>query len=118
MPQKDACFHLIEDTKVLCKNGKSNHSNISKAQGSQLVSPLPPTPWALASRRDDEIHDVLERHAYYHPEICQILQILPRLVNKRHSQSMELSLHFGGSICPQVYVCIPTYVGCVTWSHM
>jgi hypothetical protein len=22
MPQKDTCFHLIEDTKVLCKNGK------------------------------------------------------------------------------------------------
>ncbi len=22
MPQKDKCFHLIEDTKVLCKNGK------------------------------------------------------------------------------------------------
>jgi hypothetical protein len=22
MPQKDICFHLIEDTKVLCKNGK------------------------------------------------------------------------------------------------
>jgi hypothetical protein len=22
MPQKDMCFHLIEDTKVLCKNGK------------------------------------------------------------------------------------------------
>jgi hypothetical protein len=22
MPQKDLCFHLIEDTKVLCKNGK------------------------------------------------------------------------------------------------
>jgi hypothetical protein len=22
MPQKDVCFHLIEDTNVLCKNGK------------------------------------------------------------------------------------------------
>jgi hypothetical protein len=22
MPQKDKCFQLIEDTKVLCKNGK------------------------------------------------------------------------------------------------
>ncbi len=22
MPQKDICLHLIEDTKVLCKNGK------------------------------------------------------------------------------------------------
>jgi hypothetical protein len=39
MPQKDKCLHLIEDTKVLCKNGKNNHSNISKAQGSQLIPP-------------------------------------------------------------------------------
>ncbi len=36
-----------------------------------MVPPLPPTPWALVSRRDNEIHDVLERYAYYHPEICQ-----------------------------------------------
>jgi hypothetical protein len=32
---------------------------MSKAQGSQLVSPLSPTPWALASGRDNEICDVL-----------------------------------------------------------
>jgi hypothetical protein len=43
---------------------KSNDSNI-------------PTPWALTPGGDDEIGDVLERHAYYHPEISQILQILP-----------------------------------------
>ncbi len=42
-----------------------------------MVPSLPPTPWALASRRDDEICDVLERYAYYHPEIRQNLQILP-----------------------------------------
>jgi hypothetical protein len=77
MPQKDICFHVIEDTKVLCKNGKNYHSIISEAQGSQLIPLLPLTSWALASRRDDEIHDVLERYAYYHPEICQNLQILP-----------------------------------------
>ncbi len=46
-PKKNICFQLIEDTKVLCNNGK--HSKISKAKGSQLVSPLPPTPWALVS---------------------------------------------------------------------
>jgi hypothetical protein len=58
---------------------KINDSCISKAQGSELVPPLPPTPWALASRRDNEIHDVLEmeRYAYYHPQIRQNLQILP-----------------------------------------
>ncbi len=33
MPQKDVGLHLIENTKVLCKNEKSNYSNISKAQG-------------------------------------------------------------------------------------
>jgi hypothetical protein len=39
MPQKDICFHLIEDTKVLCKNGKLIipaylRSIISKTQNS------------------------------------------------------------------------------------
>ncbi len=34
MPQKDIGIHLIEDTKVLCKKWKNNHSNISTAQGS------------------------------------------------------------------------------------
>jgi hypothetical protein len=38
MPQKDVGLHLIEDTKVLCKNGTLNHSNVSEAQGSQSVS--------------------------------------------------------------------------------
>jgi hypothetical protein len=56
---------------------KNNDSYISRAQGSKLVQLLPPTPWALASRRDDEIRDVLERYAYYHPEICQNLPTLP-----------------------------------------
>ncbi len=54
-----------------------DHSCISKTQGSQLVSPLPPTPWSLTSQRDNEIHGVLEKYAKCHPEICQILQILP-----------------------------------------
>ena len=56
---------------------KNNQFNISKAQGNQLVSLLTPVPWALASRRDNEIRDVLERYAYYHPEIHQNFQILP-----------------------------------------
>ncbi len=30
---------------------------------------------------------------------------------------VESSLRFGDSNCPPVNVCIPTYVGCVTWSH-
>ncbi len=77
IPQKDVGLHLIEDTKVLCKKWKSNDSNISRAQDSQLVPPLPPTPWALTSQGDDEIRDVLVRYAYYHPEIHQIVQILP-----------------------------------------
>ncbi len=34
MPLKDIGLQLIEDTKVLCKNGKNNDSNISLAQGS------------------------------------------------------------------------------------
>jgi hypothetical protein len=42
-----------------------------------VVPSLPPTPWALAYRGDNEIHDVLEMYAYYHLEIHQNLQILP-----------------------------------------
>ena len=41
-----------------------------------MVPPLPPTPQALTPRGDDEIHDVLERYAYYHPEIHQ--NLVPR----------------------------------------
>jgi hypothetical protein len=73
MPQKDIGFHLIEDTKVLYKNGKII---ISTSLRHRAVSWYH-TPWALASRRDDEIHDVLERYAYYHLEIRKNLQILP-----------------------------------------
>jgi hypothetical protein len=56
---------------------KSNKSNISSSKGSETVPPLPPTPWVFMPRGDDEIHDELERYAYYHPETRQILQILP-----------------------------------------
>ncbi len=59
------------------QKGKSNNSNISSSKGSEMVPPLPPTPWALTPRGDNEIRDVLERYAYYHPETHQILQILP-----------------------------------------
>ncbi len=55
---------------------KTYHSSISTAQGSQLVSPLPPAPWPLTSQRDNEIRDVLERYAQYYLVIHQILQIL------------------------------------------
>jgi hypothetical protein len=60
------------------------HSNISKAQGNYLIPLLPPTPWAHASRRDDEIRDVLERYGTTirrYIKTCQSCQ-----VNKRHSQ--------------------------------
>ncbi len=77
MHHKDMGIQLIEDTKVLCKKEKSNNSNISLSKGSEMVPPLPPTPWALTPRGEDEIRDVLERYAYYHLETCQILQILP-----------------------------------------
>ncbi len=49
-----------------------------------MVPPLPPTPWALASTRNDEIHDVLERYAYYHPEYVKTCQSCQ--VNKGHSE--------------------------------
>jgi hypothetical protein len=68
---------------------KSNDSYFSKAQGSQLVPSLPPTPWALASRRDNKIRDVLERYAYYHPEIRQNLPILPKSIRDT-AKSMDI----------------------------
>jgi hypothetical protein len=55
MLQKDIGIHLIEDTKVLCKNGKSNNSDISLSKGSEMVPPLPPTPWLFTPRGDNEI---------------------------------------------------------------
>jgi hypothetical protein len=75
MPQKDIGLRLIEDTKVLCKIGKLM---IPTSFWHRAVSWYhhPPTPWALASRRDDEIRDLLEKYAYYHPEIHQNLLIL------------------------------------------
>ncbi len=59
------------------QKGKSNNSNISSSKGSEMVPSLPATPWVLMPRGDNEIRDVLERYAYYHPETRQILQILP-----------------------------------------
>jgi hypothetical protein len=46
-------------------------------QGCCLGPPLPPAPWSLMSQRANEICGVMERYAYYHPEIRHILQILP-----------------------------------------
>jgi hypothetical protein len=68
---------ILLKTQSAIKEWNNNHSNISKAQGSQLVPPLLSSPWALASRRDDEIRDVLERYTHYHLEIHQNLPILP-----------------------------------------
>ncbi len=65
------------------QKGKCNNSNIYSSKGSEMVPPLPPTPWALMPRGDDEIRDVLERYAYYHPETRQILQILPSKQEKQ-----------------------------------
>ncbi len=67
-----------------------------------MVPPLPPTPWAIAS--EDEIHDVLERYAYYHPEIRQNLPIFQ--VNKRHSQKY-------GHLPPKLVITTPWKVLCV-----
>ncbi len=36
----------------------------------------------------------------------------------RRFLGLESSSSFGDSNQTQVHVCIPTYVGCVTWSHM
>ncbi len=69
-----------------------------------MVPPLPPTSWALVSRRDNEIHDVLERYACYHPEICQNLPIFQ--VNKRHNQKY-------GHLPPKLVITTPWKASCV-----
>jgi hypothetical protein len=54
--------------------------------------------------RDDEIHDVLERYAYYHPEIiktCQFCQI-----NRRHSKKY-------GHLLPKLVITTPWKALCV-----
>ncbi len=48
-PEKDMHFELIEDTKVLCKDSILIIPVSLQAQGSQLVSSLPPAPWPLMS---------------------------------------------------------------------
>ncbi len=77
MPKKDLCLQLIEDTKVLCKNGKLIIPASLRHRAVAWLPPLPPAPWSFTPRRDNEIRYVLERYAYYHPEIRQILQVLP-----------------------------------------
>ena len=76
MPKKDICLQLVEDTKCYARM-QIDHSCISTTQCCSLVPPLPPTPWSPTSQKDNEIGVILERYAYYHPEIGQILQILP-----------------------------------------
>jgi hypothetical protein len=76
MPQKDKCFHVIEDTKVLCKNGKIIISASLRHMAVSWYHHYLQHPGHLRLE-DDEIHDVLERYVYYHPEIRQNLQILP-----------------------------------------
>jgi hypothetical protein len=48
VPKKDICLQLVEDTKVLCKNGKLIIP-ASMTQGCSLVPPLLPTSWSLTS---------------------------------------------------------------------
>jgi hypothetical protein len=77
LPKKDMCLQLVEDTKVLCKNGK-------------LIIPASLQHRAAAwyhhylqhpghSRLKETMRPVMywKRYVYYHPEIRQILQILP-----------------------------------------
>ena len=52
-PRKEWVFNLLKTPKCFARKTHS-HSSISTAQGWQLVSPLPPAPWALTSRRDKE----------------------------------------------------------------
>jgi hypothetical protein len=69
-----------------------------------LVPPLSPTPWALTTQRDDEIRDVLEKYAPYHPVICQSCRSCQ--INKRHSQKY-------GHVPPKLVITTPWKALCV-----
>jgi hypothetical protein len=66
-----------------------------------LVSPLPPTPWALASRRDNEIRDVLETTIQSYIKTGRSCQ-----VNERHSQKY-------GHLPPKLVITTPWKALCV-----
>jgi hypothetical protein len=76
-PKEDMHFQLIEDTKVLCKNHKQLILASLRHWVVSWYHHCLQHPWPLTFQRDNEILDVLERYAQFHPEIHQILQILP-----------------------------------------
>jgi hypothetical protein len=69
------CFKLIEYTKVLCKDNKLSQHLYST--GLLVGTTTTSRTLRTLTQKDDEIHNVLERYAQYHPDACQILQILP-----------------------------------------
>ncbi len=104
MPKKDVCFQLIEDTKVLCKNGKLiipaslrhravswyhhylkhlGHSCLEETMGSMMY-------WK-------GMHNTIQRHV----KSCRSWQ-----VNKRHSQKH-------GHLPPKLVITTPWKVLCV-----
>jgi hypothetical protein len=55
------------------------------------------------------------RQSHIKPSTIHTLIRIPKLTQS-DSYLKELSSSFGDSNVPQVHVCIPTYVGRVTWS--
>ncbi len=77
MPMKDICLQLVEDSKVLRKNGKLIIPSSLWHRAVAWYHHYLQHPGHLRLKENNEIRDVLERYAYYHPEIHQILQMLP-----------------------------------------
>jgi hypothetical protein len=105
MPQKDIDLHLIEDTKVLCKNGKNNDSYISKTQGS--VS------WYhhyLQHPGHSHLEEMMRAVMYWkdmRTTICRYVKTCRSCqVNKRHSRKY-------GHLPPKLVITTPWKALCV-----
>jgi hypothetical protein len=69
---KKLCTHdkystqLVEDTQILCKDGKMVIPTVLQNQAVYLLSPLPAATWTHLSQRDTSCSYVLERYEEYH----------------------------------------------------
>ncbi len=98
------CFHLIKDTKVLCKNGKNNHSNIFKAQAVSWYHHY------LQHPGHSHLEETMRSMMYWkgmHTNIRRYVKTCQSChVNKRHSQKY-------GHLPPKLVITTPWKALCV-----
>jgi hypothetical protein len=104
MPQKDICFHLIEDTKVQCKNGKIFIPTSLRCRAVSWYHHYLQHPGHLRLEETTKLmmywkgmHTTIRRHV----KSCRSCQ-----VNKRHSQKY-------GHLPPKLVITTPWKTSCV-----